>query len=47
LKSKRKKVILIASGGILHTLKKQADLYINAQNIKIDIACIKETPLKK
>ena len=47
LKSKGKKVILIASGGILHTLKKQADLYINAQNIKRDITCIKETPLKK
>ncbi len=44
LKSKRKKIIVIASGQVFHTLKDIADLYINAQKIKVNIAIIKETP---
>ncbi len=43
LKRNGKKVIVVASGQIFHTLKEVADLYINAQAIKADIACIKET----
>ena len=47
LKSKGKKIIVVASGNVYHTLKEQADLYINAQQIKGDIACTKQrkTPL--
>lgn len=41
LKRKGKKIIIIASGQIFHTLKDLADLYINAQTIKRDIASIK------
>lgn len=44
LKRKGKKIIVIASGQVFHTLKDVADLYINAQKIKRDIATIKETP---
>lgn len=43
LKRKGKKIIVIASGQVFHTLKDLADLYINAQTIKRDIASIKET----
>lgn len=43
LKRKGKRVVVIASGQIFHTLKDLADLYINAQTIKGDIASIKET----
>ena len=38
-----KKIIIIASGQVFHTLKDTADLYINAQKIKVQIAQIKET----
>ena len=41
LKRKGKKIIIFASGQIFHTLKETADLYINAQQIKINIADIK------
>lgn len=41
LKRNGKKIIIIASGQIFHTLKDEADLYINAQKIKADIAEIK------
>jgi uncharacterized LabA/DUF88 family protein len=41
---KRKgKNIIITAGKVFHTLKNSADLYINAQKIKRDIAAIKET----
>lgn len=43
LKKNKKKVIVIASGQVFHTLKELADLYINAQMIKAHIARIKET----
>ena len=43
LKRKGKKIIVIASGQVFHTLKDLADLYINAQAIKSDISTIKET----
>ena len=43
LSSKKKKIIVIASGQIFHTLKDMADLYVNAQKIKGNIAIIKET----
>ncbi|MEK7142289.1 MAG: NYN domain-containing protein [Patescibacteria group bacterium] len=43
LKRKGKKIIVIASGQVFHTLKDLADLYINAQTVKVDIASIKET----
>lgn len=43
LKKKGKKVIVIASGQVFHTLKDAADLYINAQRIKGLITVIKET----
>lgn len=43
LKRKGKKIIVIASGQVFHTLKDLATLYINAQAIKVDIASIKET----
>lgn len=47
LKKNGKKVIIIASGQVFHTLKDSADLYINAQQIKSLIAVIKETsPVK-
>lgn len=42
LKRKGKKIIIIASGQVFHTLKDLADLYVNAQTIKSDIASIKE-----
>ena len=44
LKKKGKKIIVIASGQVFHTLKDVADLYINAQKIKGSITIIKETP---
>ncbi len=43
LKRKGKKIVVVASGQVFHTLKDLADLYINAQIIKGDIASIKET----
>lgn len=43
LKDRRKKVIIIASGQVFHTLKNIADLYINAQKIKALISVKKET----
>ena len=43
LKRKGKKIIIFASGQVFHTLKDIADLYINAQKIKAQIAKIKET----
>ncbi len=43
LKKKGKKIIVIASGQVFHTLKDLATLYINAQAIKADIASVKET----
>lgn len=43
LKRKGKKIVVIASGQVFHTLKDLADLYINAQSIKGDIAIVKET----
>lgn len=43
LKRKGRKVIVIASGQVFHTLKDLADLYINAQIIKGDITSTKET----
>jgi len=42
LKKKGKQIIIIASGQVLHTLKDNANLYINAQQIKADITEIKE-----
>ncbi len=41
LKRKGKKIIIVASGQVFHTLKETADLYINAQQIKENIADIK------
>ena len=38
---KRKKIIVIASGNVFHTLEERADLHINAQKIKMDITCVK------
>ncbi|OGH74749.1 MAG: hypothetical protein A2748_02420 [Candidatus Wildermuthbacteria bacterium RIFCSPHIGHO2_01_FULL_45_20] len=47
IKKRGKKVIVIASGQIYHELKKAADLYINAQQIKAYVVSIKEaTPPK-
>lgn len=43
LKRNGKKIIVLASGQVFHTLKDTADLYINAQKIKVDISIIKET----
>lgn len=43
LKRRGKKIIIIASGQIFHTLKDNADLYINAQRVKGCIANIKKT----
>jgi len=43
LKRRGKKIIIIASGQVFHTLKDTADLYINAQKIKSYISQIKET----
>jgi len=43
LKKKGKRVIVVASGQVFHTLKDAADLYINAQKIKRLITAIKET----
>jgi uncharacterized LabA/DUF88 family protein len=46
LKQKGKKIMVIASGNVFHTLKEQSDLYINAQQIKGEITCLKrKTPL--
>jgi len=42
LKKRGKKVIIIASGQVFHTLKDAADLCINAQKIKGLITIIKE-----
>jgi len=44
LKRKGKKIIIIASGQVFHTLKNLADLYLNAQKIKTFITKIKEIP---
>lgn len=41
LKRKGKKIIVVASGQVFHTLKEVADLYINAQDIKDSITSIK------
>ena len=41
LKRHKKKFIVIASGQVFHTLKKLADLYINAQDIKSIITSTK------
>lgn len=43
LKRKGKRIIVIASGQVFHTLKEVADLYINAQSIKADVTSVKET----
>lgn len=43
LKKRGKKIIVMASGQIYHELKKAADLYINAQQIKAYVVSIKET----
>jgi hypothetical protein len=43
LKKNGKKVILIKSGNIAYTLKKQADILINAQSIKHLICSVKNT----
>ncbi len=46
LKRKNKKIIIFNAGHVLHTLKKEADLNINAQKIKADVVFIKHrTPL--
>ncbi len=41
LSIKGKKIIVVASGNVYHTLKERANLYINAQQIKNDITCVK------
>ena len=49
LGKKGKKIIIIASGQIFHTLKEQAEkygIYINAQKIKGSIATIKTTQIE-
>jgi len=43
LKDRKKKIVIIASGQVFHTLKDAADLYINAQKIKALITVKKET----
>lgn len=43
LKKNGKKIIVVASGQVFHTLKDLADLYINAQDIKGSITAIKKT----
>lgn len=45
LKRRGKKIIIVASGQVFHTLKETADLYVNAQQIKNDIADIKNLAL--
>ena len=49
LKKRGKKSIIIAPGNIYHTLREQADLYINSQRVKANIASLKsikkKTPL--
>lgn len=42
LKKNGKKVIVMASGQVYHSLKDVADLYVNAQKVKSHIAAIKE-----
>lgn len=42
LKRKGKRVIVMASGQVFHSLKDIADCYVNAQRIKGDIASIKQ-----
>ena len=44
IKRAGKKIIVIASGKVFHTLKEVADLYINAQDIKGNITTIKTSP---
>lgn len=44
LKSKKKKIIVVAAGQIFHTLKDKVDLHINAQQIKRYLATIKKIP---
>lgn len=44
LRRKNKKVIIIAAGHVLHSLRSQADLYINAQDVKGDLTVIKTKP---
>lgn len=42
LKRRGKKIIVMASGQVFHSLKDIADLYINAQKIKADITSVKK-----
>ena len=42
LKNNRKKVILIKGGYVQYSLKANSDLVINAQDIKANVACIKQ-----
>ncbi len=42
LKRKHKKIMIVASGQVFHTLKETADVYINAQKIKSHITRIKK-----
>ena len=42
LKKRGKNIIIVASGQVYHELKKAADLYINAQQIKSSIVSVKE-----
>ncbi|MFA6006892.1 MAG: NYN domain-containing protein [Candidatus Paceibacterota bacterium] len=44
LKSKKKKIILIKGGPVVHDLKDIADLVVNAQDIKKHISLIKQKP---
>ncbi|MBU3999984.1 NYN domain-containing protein, partial [Patescibacteria group bacterium] len=44
LKRRGKKFILISAGYVSHWLKDKADLNINAQRIKREIAVIKQKP---
>lgn len=46
LKRQGKKIIVIASGQVFHTLKDLADLYINAQHIKGSITSVKTIVIK-
>lgn len=43
LKKKYKKIIVVASGQVFHSLRELSDLYINAQDIKADITSVKKT----
>ena len=41
LRKKGKKVIIIASGHVLQSLKQEADVYVNAQKVKSYITSVK------